>query len=233
MTILIIEDDSRIVSFVQRGLEAEGYEVITAGEGKAGIKHAFKESVSLIILDVMLPDLSGIEVCRQLRGSGINTPILMLTALDTLDDKVEGLRSGADDYLTKPFAFEELLARIEVQMRRTQNKPSNRELKTAQIRLDDTAKQVYVNSSPITLTSKEYALLFYFMSNTGTALSRAEILKEIWGQESDPLTNIIDVCIFALRKKIGDECGAKILTVRGFGYKLLAIIDDNSEEKTA
>ncbi len=220
MSILIIEDDPRITSFVKRGLEAEGFIVDHADEGHAGISKAINNMPSLIILDVMLPDISGLEVCKQLRQQGIDTPILMLTALDTLDDKVDGLRSGADDYLTKPFAFAELLARIEAQLRRNAPKGESRNLQLGNVRIDDATKQVFVKNEAVPLTTKEYALLHYFMSNVGVVLSRADILKHVWGQETDPLTNVVDVCVFALRKKIGLKGGAKIETVRGFGYKL-------------
>ena len=219
MKILIIEDDERIVSFVKRGIEAEGFKVDSSTTGEEGYEKAKNSSYSLIILDVMLPGISGIDVCHKMRLSGIDTPILMLTALDSVDNKVEGLKKGADDYLTKPFAFDELLARIEALLRRNNTFTATpRTLNCGHITINDLTKEVAISEKPITLTTKEYALLYYFASHSEVVVSRAEILRDVWGHESDPLTNVVDVCVFALRRKLGEESGMEIQTMRGFGY---------------
>lgn len=220
MKILIIEDDERIVSFIKRGIEAEGFKVDCASSAETGYEKAVKTPYSLIILDVMLPGMSGIDACEKLRLAGVETPILMLTALDAVDNKVEGLRKGADDYLTKPFAFDELLARIEALLRRKSSFTATpRTLNCGNITINDLTKEVSISDKAISLTTKEYALLYYFASHSEVVLSRAEILRDVWGHETDPLTNVVDVCVFALRRKLGEESGMEIQTMRGFGYR--------------
>ena len=177
----------------------------------------------VIILDLGLPDLNGREVCERLRNTGVSTPILMLTARDAVQDKVTGLRSGADDYMTKPFAFEELLARIEVLMRRRRGeiKPETKKFIIADLVLNGETHEVTRGETPIDLTPKEFALLECFMRMPGKVLSRTRILEQVWGYSSDPLTNVVDVYIRQLRRKIDDDFELKLLkTVRGFGYKL-------------
>ena len=223
MRVLLIEDDERISDFVQRGLKAEGYAVEVARAGQEGITLGSEGQFQAIVLDLGLPDLNGQEVCERLRDSGVDTPILMLTARDTVQDKVIGLRSGADDYMTKPFAFEELLARIEVLMRRRGGdvKPEIKELQVADLMLNGETHEVRRGETPIDLTPKEFALLECFMRVPGKVLSRTRILEQVWGYSADPLTNVVDVYIRQLRRKIDDDYELKLLkTVRGFGYKL-------------
>jgi two-component system, OmpR family, response regulator len=221
--ILLVEDDQRIVDFVQRGLKAEGYAVDVARSGLEAVALGTEGQFQAIILDLGLPDLNGIQVCEQLRSVGVETPILMLTARETVQDKVTGLRSGADDYMTKPFAFEELLARIEVLMRRRGGdiKPDTRELQIADLILNGETHEVRRGDMLIDLTPKEFALLECFMRAPGKVLSRTRILEQVWGYSADPLTNVVDVYIRQLRRKIDDNFDLKLLkTVRGFGYKL-------------
>ena len=223
MRVLLVEDDQRIVDFVQRGLKAEGYVVEVARSGLEAIALGKEGKFQIIILDLGLPDLNGRQVCEQLRSTGVGTPILMLTARDTVQDKVTGLRSGADDYMTKPFAFEELLARIEVLIRRRggEIKPEVKELRIADLILNMETHEVRRGETLIDLTPKEFALLECFMRMPGKVLSRTRILEQVWGYSSDPLTNVVDVYIRQLRRKIDDDYDLKLLkTVRGFGYKL-------------
>jgi len=223
MRILLVEDDQRIVDFVQRGLKAEGYNVEVARSGLEAVALGTEGKFQAIILDLGLPDLNGRQVCERLRNAGVGTPILMLTARDTVQDKVTGLRSGADDYMTKPFAFEELLARIEVLMRRRggEIKPETKEFRIADLILNGETHEVRRGETLIDLTPKEFALLECFMRMPGKVLSRTRILEQVWGYSSDPLTNVVDVYIRQLRRKIDDDYDLKLLkTVRGFGYKL-------------
>ena len=225
MRVLLVEDDERIVDFVQRGLKAEGYAVEVARSGLEAIALGTEGQFQVIILDLGLPDLSGRQVCERLRSKGIGTPILMLTARDTVQDKVTGLRSGADDYMTKPFAFEELLARIEVLMRRGggEIKPEIKEWQVADLILNLETHEVRRGETLIDLTPKEFALLECFMRMPGKVLSRTRILEQVWGYSTDPLTNVVDVYIRQLRRKIDDDYDLKLLkTVRGYGYKLEA-----------
>jgi two-component system, OmpR family, response regulator len=223
MRVLLVEDDERIVDFVQRGLKAEGYAVEVARSGLDAVALGTEGNFQAIILDLGLPDLNGMQVCERLRGTGVATPILMLTARDTVQDKVTGLRSGADDYLTKPFAFEELLARIEVLMRRGGGEitPETKEFRIADLVLNGETHKVMRGETLIDLTPKEFALLECFMRMPGRVLSRTRILEQVWGYSADPLTNVVDVYIRQLRRKIDDDFDLKLLkTVRGFGYKL-------------
>ena len=223
MRVLLVEDDNRIVDFIQRGLKAEGYGIEVARNGQEAIALGSLNNFQTIILDLGLPDMNGRQVCETLRNLGVNTPILMLTARDTVQDKVAGLRSGADDYLTKPFAFEELLARIEVLMRRRSGdfKPEIKELLIADLILNTETHEVRRGEILIELTPKEFALLECFMRMPGKVLSRTRILEQVWGYSSDPMTNVVDVYIRQLRRKIDDEYDLKLLkTVRGYGYKM-------------
>lgn len=220
--LLLIEDDRRVAAFLERGLAAEGYQVELAADGRTGLAMARAEPFDLIILDGMLPGLSGREVLVQMRSAGVRTPVLMLTAMDATPDKIEGLRAGADDYLTKPFDFDELLARLEALMRRaspTAAAPSG-VVQANGIVLDRNAMAVTLNGAPVDLTATEFQLLDLLMGAPGKVLSRTRILNRIWGLGADPLTNIVDVYIRRLRAKLAmdAETGA-IRTVRGFGYR--------------
>ncbi len=220
--ILVIEDDERISSFVKRGLEAEGYVVHIARDGHEGIQMG-TTPYDLIILDLLLPDKSGHEICQTLRSERIETPILILTAKDTLQDKLSGFDYGADDYLTKPFAFEELLARIKALLRRrpSYNEDATPLVQIADLTLDRSTREVHRGNKAIVLTRKEFDLLEFLMVNTNKALSRTSILEHVWGYHYDTLTNTVDVYIGYLRKKV--DAGSKhklIQTVRDIGYKI-------------
>ncbi|MBS3963624.1 MAG: response regulator transcription factor [Methylomonas sp.] len=222
--ILLVEDDGRIVDFIRRGLKADGYNVEVANCGQDALTLAQKDRFGVIVLDLGLPDMNGRNVCETLRQRGVDTPILMLTAMDAVLDKVAGLRAGADDYMTKPFSFEELTARIEALMRRRGGGESNlasKELKIADLTLNGETHQVNRGSVSIELTPKEFALLECFMRAPGRVLSRTRILEQVWGYSADPLTNVVDVYIRQLRRKIDDDHEIKLIkTVRGFGYKM-------------
>ncbi len=222
--VLLVEDDPRIADFVRRGLKAEGYTVEAARSGQEALPLGLEGRFQIIVLDLGLPDINGLQVCGQWRAQGMDSPILMLTARDTVQDKVAGLRSGADDYLAKPFAFEELLARIEALMRRQggEARPAEaQELRVADLVLNRATHEVRRGATLIDLTPKEFALLECFLRMPGKVLSRTRILEQVWGYSADPMTNVVDVYIRQLRRKIDDGHGLKLLkTVRGFGYKL-------------
>lgn len=221
--LLLVEDDNRIVSFLRRGLEAEGYRVDVARDGRQALDLAAAETFAPIILDRMLPGLDGLSVCARLRETESPARIIMLTAKDTLQDKVDGLRGGADDYLTKPFAFDELLARIEALLRRADTPKDPTILEVGDLRLDLAAKQAWRGERAIALTAKEFALLAYLMANAGSVVSRAKLLSNVWGLSFDPGTKVVDVYIRYLRRKIDDgSLEPMIRTVRGFGYMLVA-----------
>ena len=225
MGLLLVEDDTRVADFLVRGLEAEGYAVAHAGDGPQGLQRASAEPFDVLILDVMLPGFSGRELCSRLRAQGVNTPVLMLTAMDATEDKVEGLRGGADDYLTKPFDFDELLARIEALIRRGRGfepRPDPR-LTAGDLVLDRETMEVRKGGRVVDLTAKEFQLLEFLLSAPGKVMSRTRILNKVCGYDSDPLTNVVDVYIRRIRAKL--ECDPEtglIRTVRGYGYKIEA-----------
>lgn len=230
MNILIVEDDERIAGFLERGLRAEGHHVRLARTGPEAVALAHEMArgaaesvaVTVMLLDVMLPGMNGLEVCQTLRAAKIQMPILMLTALGALDDRVTGLRMGADDYLVKPFEFEELLARIEALARRGREQvPTRSRLTVADVELDLTSMRASRAGESIELTAKEIALLELFMSAPGKLLSRERILANVWGSNEDPLTNVVDVYVRRLRAKIDDGRQRPLIqTVRGMGYRL-------------
>ncbi len=223
MSLLVVEDDTRVADFLIRGLKAEGYGVDHAENGLLGHDMALATSYDLIILDLMLPEMHGLDVCQELRKSGVFTPIIMLTAMDTLEDRIEGLRLGADDYLPKPFAFDELLARIEAQLRRAARFEQPREIvQVGDLSLNLETLDVYRANEMIELTAKELAILELLMRSPGKVFSRERILSNVWGTNVDPLTNIVDVYIGKLRKKIdADRDGSVLKTIRGRGYKIV------------
>ena len=221
MRILVIEDDERISSFVKRGLEAEGYLVDIARDGQEGVQRGM-DPYDIIVLDLLLPGINGHEVCQILRREQVKTLILMLTTKDTLQDKLSGFGQGADDYLTKPFAFEELLARIKSLLRR---KPSYEEtsalLQVADLTLNRDTREVYRGAKAIALTRQEFDLLACLMSYPDKAFSRVTLLEQVWGYHHDTLTNVVDVYIGYLHKKIDGSHKKKLLqTVRDIGYKI-------------
>lgn len=217
--ILVIEDEEKVARFLQRGLEAERFQVKVAHDGKKGEQEALSGSYDLIILDVLLPGKNGFEILHFLRDQKVGIPILMLTARSATEDIVLGLDRGADDYLTKPFSFEELLARIRSLLRR--NKQASTVLSIADLNLDTVSHKATRDKTSIELTSREYALLEFLMRNPSILFSRLQLAKEVWGYDFDPGTNIIDVYINHLRKKIDSEFPLKLLhTIRGKGYTL-------------
>jgi two-component system, OmpR family, response regulator len=221
--ILLVEDDARIVGFIRRGLEAEGYVVDLAETGEDAVAMVREAPYSLIILDRMLPAMDGLEVCRMLRREQHKYLVLMLTARDSLQDKVEGLRGGADDYLTKPFAFDELIARMEALLRRGASATADPVLKVVDLSLDPTSKKVWRGNREIGLTAKEFKLLAYLMSHPGAVISRTRLLNNVWDLSFDPETKVVDVYIRYLRRKIDSDGEAQLIkTVRGFGYVISA-----------
>jgi two-component system OmpR family response regulator len=222
--LLLVEDDERIARFVKRGLEAEGYSIEIADNGEDGLELARTGDYPLMILDRMLPGMDGIEVCDTLRRERSPCLVLMLTAKDSLQDKVRGLHVGADDYLTKPFAFDELLARIRALLRRSRpgrEQGSAEILRVGDLLLDGATRKARRGEREITLTVKEYMLLAYLMENAGQVVSRARILSNVWGYSFDPGSKVVDVYVRYLRQKVDDgEAKPLIKTVRGFGYTI-------------
>ncbi len=222
MRILVVEDEHKIAQSLKKGMEQEAYAVDVAYDGEAGFDLAASENYSAIILDLMLPKMDGMVICAKLRERGMHTPILMLTAKGELGDKVAGLNSGADDYLAKPFAFAELLARVKALTRRPQHVIQT-QLKVEDLTLDTTIFEVRRAGKTITLSRKEFALLEYLMRHSGKILAKDQIMQNVWSYESDILPNTVEVFIGYLRKKI-DRAFPKtkelIQTVRGFGYKI-------------
>lgn len=220
MRILLVEDEKRIASFIKRGLKEESYIVDTAADGEKALYLAEVNPYDLIILDVMLPQRDGVSVCRDLRAKRINVPVLMLTAKSGVDDKVRGLDSGADDYLTKPFSFDEFLARVRALLRRKQREKITL-LQIADLVLDQLTHKVTRSGKEIVLSSKEYALLEYLMLHNGQVVTRTMISEHVWHEDFDTFTNVIDVYVNYLRKKIDkDSKEALIHTIRGRGYVL-------------
>lgn len=220
MRILIVEDDTDLAGFIQKGLREERYAVDRAQEGEEGLLMASTTPYDLIILDVMLPKLDGLTVCRRLRTTGNKTPILFLTARGAVEDRVSGLNMGADDYLAKPFAFAELLARARALIRRTGVGQTPR-LTVADLEVDPVAHRVWRAGRDITLTNKEYALLEYLLRNPDRVLTRTAIIEHVWDIHYDGMTNIVDVHIRALRAKVDRDFSPPLIqTVRGVGYVL-------------
>jgi DNA-binding response OmpR family regulator len=224
MNLLIVEHDERIAQFLASGFRAEGYGATVIDNGAEGLSAARSETFNAIILDTLAPGRRCVEVCRELRLCGVHTPVLMLSALCSVDDKVEGLRAGADDYVVRPFAFEELLARIEALIRRSRDFRGQPACLTVRdLTLDRDRKIVTRNGRRIQLTAKEMAILDLLMSDPNRVFSRTKILNTVWSYNADPLTNVVDVYVGRIRKKIGDiEDRTFISTVRGYGYTLVS-----------
>ena len=220
MRILIVEDESKLAGALKRGLENESYAVDLAADGEEGLGLAEVESYDLLLLDLMLPKLDGVDLCRRLRAQGRQMPILMLTARDAIEHRVAGLDSGADDYLVKPFAFPELLARVRALVRRT-GPSKDPVLRVADLEIDTVTRQVRRAGRPIALTSKEYAILEYFARNPNRVLSRVQIAEHVWDYDFVAMSNVVDVYVRYLRRKLGDDREPPLLwTIRGAGYQL-------------
>ena len=219
MRILVVEDEKKIAGFIKRGLKEEGYAVDVAADGDEGYELASVNDYDLIILDIMLPKCDGVTLCKKLRSDSVATPVIMLTAKTSVQDKVTGLDAGANDYLTKPFAFEELLARMRVLLRRTVQ-PATR-LQVADLALDLLSHKVTRADRDIILSSREFALLEYLMRNAGAVVTRTMISEHVWDIDFDTSTNVIDVYINYLRNKIDADFDKKLIqTIRGRGYML-------------
>ena len=220
MRVLVVEDEKKVASFIQRGLEEEGFSVEAAYDGEEGVAKASEQTFDLILMDIMLPKKDGLAAISELRENSIMTPVLCLTARDSVDDKVTGLDIGADDYLAKPFAFVELVARCRALVRRGA-KDRGAEIHFADLRLDPVAHKVWRDNNEIDLTSKEYALMEYFMRHPNQVLTRTMIAENVWDYTFDSFTNIIDVYVNYLRNKIDRDYPQKLIhTVRGQGYML-------------
>jgi DNA-binding response OmpR family regulator len=221
MKILVIEDDRRIASFLERGLSAEGYQVRVEYDGRDGLERFRTEHPDLVILDRMLPYVDGLELCKIIRRDRHPVSVLMLTAKDTVEDKIEGLSAGADDYITKPFAFDELLARIVAVQRRHTSIDHNAEQRIGNLVLDPQSRRVTRDGRPVTLTVREFDLLRYLMENAGKVVSRERLLSSVWNYGYDPGTKIVDVYVRYLRLKLDvEDRPSCIETVRGVGYMM-------------
>ena len=217
-SILIVEDEQRIASFVSKGLSAEGHLTTVRSDGTSGLDAALSGQYDLVVLDIGLPGMDGFEVLDQMRSQGCNTPVIVLTARDSVTDTVAALEGGADDYMAKPFRFAELLARVKVRLRQAQGAtgavPDT--LEAGAVRLDLRARRATVAGTQVDLSAREFMLAEIFMRNAGMVLSREQLLDHVWGLDFDPGSNVVDVYVGYLRKKLGAEC---ITTVRGLGYR--------------
>jgi DNA-binding response OmpR family regulator len=228
MNILLIEDEEHVSTFIKKGLEEESFHVDVAFDGYTGKKLALQEEYDLILLDIILPQINGLELCRMLREEKIETPILMLTALGSTENIVDGLKTGADDYLIKPFKFKELLARIDALIRRNQNRIIKPVFKFAGLELNDSTKEVKRNGQVIKLTAREFSLLQYFINNLGIVKSRVQILESVWGNSYYNNSNVVDVYVNYLRNKIDRDYSPKLIhTVTGMGYIFKEVENEN------
>jgi two-component system, OmpR family, copper resistance phosphate regulon response regulator CusR len=220
MKLLVVEDEIKTANTLKKGLEENGYDVMTANDGEKAISLAAKNRFDVIITDVIIPKVNGLEFCRKLRVNKNYTPVIMLTALGLTSDKIKGFDSGTDDYLVKPFDFEELLARIKALINRTKKKAAPQNiLRYADLRLNLETKEVHRNDSQIALTAKEYALLEYFMRNKHKVISKEDIAEKVWDINFDTGTNIIEVYVSYLRNKIDKDANVKLIhTKKGLGY---------------
>jgi two-component system OmpR family response regulator len=219
MKILVVEDEKGVASFIKKGLEEEDYTIDLAMSGEEGLSLVARNLYDLVILDIMLPGMSGIELCRKIRQMDIHSPVLMLTARDSIRDKVAGLDSGADDYLTKPFSFEEFLARVRALLRRKPDQLT--ELACEGMRVETITHRVFIGEHEVVLRPKEYSLLVYLLKNRGQAVSRRMLLSDVWGYDFDPNTNVVDVHIKSLREKLGRYSKTHFIrSVRGVGYEI-------------
>lgn len=216
--VLVIEDEVKLARFIELELKHEGYEVILAKDGRAGIEKFYESEPDIILLDLMLPLLNGIEVCRRIRKES-DIPIIMLTAKGETMDKIVGLDSGADDYMTKPFAIEELFARMRAALRRNISNSNDNVLTLKSLKIDLSRRMAYFNEQEIELTKREFELLVYLVKNKNIVISREQILNQVWGYDYIGETNVVDVYVRYLRTKIDDKFGIKLIhTIRGVGY---------------
>ena len=221
MYVLVVEDERRLAQLIQRVLEEEGHTADVAHDGAEGLAMALETSHDVIVLDVMLPEMNGLEVCRELRRSRVDTPVILLTALDGVDERVQGLDAGADDYLPKPFAFQELLARIRALGRRRVQGREPSELRSGDLVLDLRRRRAQRAEKTIELSPKEFSLLEFLMRNEGRVVTRTQILDHLWGYDYDSESNLVDVYVAYLRRKIDRGHGRPLIrTVRGIGYAL-------------
>lgn len=221
MHILVVEDESKLSTYLQRGLEEEGYAVDSAHDGNSALEWALSMPFDIIVLDIMLPGMDGLSICQELRNRDIRTPVLMLTARDTVDDRVIGLDAGADDYLVKPFAFKELLARLRALGRRANDQEKSTVLTVGELSLDTATHQVIRKGQTISLAAKEYAVLECLMREKNRVLTRDAIADHVWNYSTFHESNVIDVYIRNLRRKVDDPFDQKLIqTVRGVGYRI-------------
>ena len=221
MRILLIEDDKKISSFIEKGLKEAGFSVDPCGDGQTGLDRALSVSYDAAIVDLMLPLLDGLTVIGKMREKDINTPVLILSAKQSVDDRIQGLQRGGDDYMVKPFSFSELLARIQALIRRDKKNTQPMLLSVGDLEMDFLKHEVYRNGERIDLPAKEYALLEYMMRNTGIVLSKTAILERVYDYAFDPQTNVVDVLVCRLRNKVDKDYECKMIhTVRGVGYVL-------------
>jgi two-component system OmpR family response regulator len=221
MRILVVEDDLKIAEFIHKGLKSSGFAVDHAPTGKKGLEMAFEESYDTLVVDIMLPELDGISLIKKIRAEKNNTPIIILSARDRVDDRVDGLQAGADDYLTKPFAFSELLARIQALIRRAGNVTDPMTLSYADLSIDMLKRQVKRNNEVIDLQPLEFSLLEYLVRNRERVVSRTMIMEHVWDYNFDPMTNVVEARICRLRDKIDKGFEPRLIhTVRGAGYVL-------------
>lgn len=228
--ILLVEDDEGISSFIVKGLEEAAYAVDVAADGEEALYQISVNEYDAVILDVMIPSKNGFEVCREIREKGLEMPVLMLTARDAVKDRIEGLDAGADDYLTKPFAYGELLARVRALLRRKEKQFLASKIEVGDLEIDTQSQRVWRNGAEISLTTKEFTVLEYFARNAGRVIGREELSEHCWNETYDPFTNTIEVFVNRLRKKIDKNAEKPLLyTKRGAGY----ILQDLTQDETS
>jgi two-component system OmpR family response regulator len=221
MRVLVVEDDERIASFVSKGLREAGFAVDTAGDGAEGLHLAVTEPYDAAVVDIMLPGLDGLSLIERVREKNIKTPVLILSARRTVDDRVKGLQTGGDDYMTKPFSFSELLSRIQALIRRATQTSDPSVLRAGDLTIDLLSREANRGGEPVTLPSREFALLEYLMRNKGRIISKTSILEHVYDYSFDPQTNVVDVLVCRLRNKVDRDFEPKMIhTVRGTGYVL-------------
>ena len=223
MRVLVVEDDTKIADFVVQGLKQAGFAVDHRTNGEDGLQLALTEPYDAAVIDLMLPRLDGLSLIEEVRRQKINTPVLILSAKRSVDDRVKGLQTGGDDYLTKPFAFAELLARVQALIRRASGAAESTRLTVGEVSMDLLTRQVTRAGKPIDLQPREFALLEYLLRNAGRVVSKTMILEHVWDYHFDPQTNVVDVLMYRLRSKVESDCSTKLIhTIRGVGYVLKA-----------